>query len=78
MESDIASTSKVQECSEKKQEKPSPERSWRVISPLKRLPSQPGNMRLFSPVDSDQELNDLEVENAFGDGKHSKSLPSLN
>ncbi|XP_071116130.1 ankyrin repeat family A protein 2-like isoform X2 [Haliotis cracherodii] len=77
MESDIASTSKVQECTEKKQEKPSPERSWRVISPLKRLPSQPGNMRLFSPVDSDQELNDLEVENAFGDGVEPDSSQSL-
>ena len=41
--------------------------SWKAISPVKRMSAS--GRHLFSPIDSDQELNDLEVENAFVDGK---------
>ncbi|XP_050400360.1 ankyrin repeat family A protein 2 isoform X2 [Patella vulgata] len=51
--------------------KPSPDKCRRMISPVKRRSSSSGG-RFFSPVDySDQELNDLEVENVFGDADDS-------
>ncbi|XP_041367318.1 ankyrin repeat family A protein 2-like [Gigantopelta aegis] len=52
--------------------------SWKGASPVKRMSSS--GRHLFSPIDSDQELNDLEVENAFVDGgsesNTDKSSPS--
>lgn len=51
---------------QKKDQKKSPERIKRppILSPLKRPPS----LRLVSPFDSDQELNDLEVASVLADG----------
>ncbi|ESP05480.1 hypothetical protein LOTGIDRAFT_152338 [Lottia gigantea] len=40
-----------------------------MASPIRRRTFS--GSRFFSPVDSDQELNDLEVENVFGDGNES-------
>ncbi|XP_076102365.1 uncharacterized protein LOC143071732 [Mytilus galloprovincialis] len=50
---------------QKKDQKKSPERIKRppILSPLKRPPS----LRLVSPFDSDQELNDLEVASVLAD-----------
>ena len=54
----------------KMDKKKSPERLKRppILSPLKRFP-QGSSLRLVSPFDSDQELNDLEVASVLADGK---------
>ena len=53
---------------QRKDQKKSPDRIKRppILSPLKRPPS----LRLVSPFDSDQELNDLEVASVLADGKY--------